>query len=173
MPLLNDCAPWTTIFDASPRIIADEHSALGCIEGGPRFNSAWNLIAQNAIDLWQQAKPIAGGVRVSATRVEEGDNSRTYSWPLSTPLAAFQLSAEFDYAVGVSKAVDNRMESDALRSLRRDYLRDRAASPGLFLEGQKMSDETTTLLVYFRDILPYEDERGLLPFWPPSGFAAQ
>ena len=168
VPQLNDCAAWTTVFDASARIIADKHSALACVEGGPRFDSAWNLIVQRAVDLWQSATPIAEGVHISAIRVDEGDDSKTYMWPLSAPLAAFQLSDGLEYAVGASTLVTDVVEADALRALRREYLRDRAATPGLFFEGQKMSDGATTLLVYFRDALPYEDERGIWPFWPPG-----
>lgn len=110
-----------------------------------------------------------GGIRVEAVSVNGGDDSKSYVWPPGMPLAELILpdegGADFRSSSGVSTLITDSERAGALRALREQYVAERTASPGLFYDGQKMTDENdTSALVYMRDQLPYEDSDGLLPF---------
>jgi len=161
-----DCVP-TAIFDSPPRVISDDMSGGGCVESGPRLDAAWDIVASRAPELWARGTPATGrGVWVSAVEARS-DTSRAYAWPLTEPLASFVLPPELWSSVGVSRLVTEAEGASELRALLARYAEDKKATPGYFQGGNIMSDGVTYAVLYQRDALPYEDERGLWPFSGP------
>ena len=68
--------------------------------------------------------------------------------------------------IGVSHLVDDPDAARSLRGLRDQYLSDRDAQPGLYVnwDGLTATDASGTAFVYMRDAIPYEDAQGLLTF---------
>lgn len=171
---LEDCK-FSTAADVPTRSLRAATSRARCIEGGSRFEAAWSWVMLHAPDLWRQGVPLDEGIRVEAVSPNGGDHSESYVWPPGMPLAALILSdvesgADPALASGVSALVTDLVRARALRALRAQYIADRTASPGLFFDGQKMTDEDdTSATVFMRDQLPYEDNAGLLPFSDAPG----
>jgi len=169
---VQDCLS-NDIADAPTRSIRSATSRARCIRGGPRFEAAWSWAEKHGPDLWHEGVPLDQGIRVEAVMLYDGDNSKAYGWPAGAPLAELILQetegSALVFASGVSTLVMDPDRAQALRRLRDEYIADRRAFPGLFYDGQKMTDEQhTSAVVYMRDQLPYEDERGLLPFSDPA-----
>jgi hypothetical protein len=164
---LEDCGDGSAIFDASDMVIAGPSSRASCVVSGPRFHAAWSTVWNLSAELWNRASPMDGGMRVSAVLANSGDTSKVYPWPLGEPILGFLLSTDAQFSPGEGLAVTEPLGVGSLRALRAQYVSDRKATPGLFFDGQKMSDGTTTALVYMQDMLPYADDRGLLPFAAP------
>lgn len=160
---LQDCMPTPAFFDGSASAIHSATSSATCVQGGPRFDAAWSVIESRAADLWSQATPLDGGIRVAAVLPSSGDDSKAYAWPSAEPLLTFLVADDKAQAAGVSLTITDPATAQALRALRDQYISDRRAAPGLFYDGQKMNDPDTTALVYMRDQLPYEDAQGLWP----------
>jgi len=166
---LEDCVSNAGSFDMSTRSFRAATSRARCIQGGPRFEAAWSFIQSHSADLWAQAVPLDGRMRVEAVPPTSGDDSKTYAWPVGEQLSAFLLpqtseANDLSFVSGVSRLITDLTASKQLRLLRDQYISDRRAAPGLFHDGQQMTDPSSTALVYLRDELPYEDSRGLLPF---------
>ena len=89
-----------------------------------------------------------------------------YAWPISPPLASFILESSDWSQRGVSHLVDDPDAARQLRTMRDQYLADRTAQPGLYVnwDGLFAADQSTMAIVYVRDAIPYEDARGLLTF---------
>ena len=172
---LQDCMT-NTVTDASTRSLRAATSRARCIQGGPHFEAAWSWATRNAPDLWRQGVPLNGGIRVEAIPLHAGDDSNAYVWPSGMPLAALILpdnEGSNQSSSGVSTLITDTERAQALRALRDQYIADRTASPGLFFDGQKMTDEdNTSATVFMRDQLPYEDNTGLLPFSDAPASAA-
>jgi hypothetical protein len=125
----------------------------------------------HAPDLWNEGAPLDQGIHVEVVLPNDGDNSKAYAWPSGAPLNALILpdGSSLTFTSGVSTLITDPGRAQPLRMLRDEYIADRRAAPGLFHDGQKMTDENNTnALVYTRDQLPYEDDRGLLPFSDPA-----
>lgn len=158
---LGGCVEQT--FDA-PRLIISDASSWDCAGQGPDIEDAWKLVGGRAEQLWGAGVPLSGGIRVSGAPLHSGEQSKVYTWPLQTPLSDFVIAQAASLSYGVSHLITDEQAATQLRDLREQYIADRLASPFRVADGQVMSDGTTTAYVYFRDQLPYEDERGLLSF---------
>jgi hypothetical protein len=165
---LADCMT-NSVFDSAPWVISDESSGAGCVASGPRHLAAIQMVSSRAVDLWARATPLSGGLWLSAVVANEA-TSKAYAWPVQEPLASFVIPDDPSGSglVGVSRLVEDAAVAAQLRALKAQYIEDRKAAPGLFLDGQKMSDGVTDAIVYMRDQLPYEDEHGLLPLDIPK-----
>ena len=129
------------------------------------FNATWTTFASVAPRLWKDGAPVEGPIHVSAVPGSAGPASFTvYPWPLALPLGSFVLDSSDWSKRGVSRLVDDPDAARQLRVLRDQYLRDRSAQPGRFGDGLLVTDQSTTAVIYMRDAIPYEDERGLLQF---------
>jgi hypothetical protein len=157
---LSDCSDAAEMIDGSPRTIADGSGTASCAGRGASFDAAWNWIASRAAKLWAASAPMSGDVWLSAVVVKDGDDSPAFEWPLAEPLRSFIIPENALFESGVSRRVSGP-EAQALRRLREDYLSARTKAPAGFYDGQKMSNGGLSAVVYLRDALPYEDERGL------------
>ncbi len=172
---LQDCVSSAGLFDAPTRTFRSRASRARCIRGGARFEAAWNFVKSKALDLWSAGTPLAGDIRLSAV----ADNNPVglampYRWPLAEPLQPLLIREdvrEADYmgfSSGISHLIAEAAGANLLRRIREQYFVDKQATPGFYPQ-MRMTDGKTTATVFLRDALPYEDERGLLPFSdPPS-----
>lgn len=161
---LADCQDTSGLFDATAGVLKSVSSQASCVRGGPRFKAAWLVVESHAMDMWIHGAPMTGGMHVAAVQTMDGDTSKPYPWPAVEPLADFIPPDSLASTNGASRLVGDPATAEALRVLRSQYLDDRRASPGLFFDGQKMTDGSSTATVYMREELPYEDARGLWPF---------
>jgi hypothetical protein len=166
---LTDCVPLAGAFDFSTKTIRNPSSTSRCIGmEGPRFSAAWQSVANRATDLWNHATPLSGGLHVAGTEVGDGAPSPVPAYVLPTGYSIDSILLDPAQAAfntpGTSKSI-SAADAPRFRALRDKYFADRAASPGLYLwDGQEMTDGKRTAYVYMRDVLPYEDADGLLPF---------
>lgn len=166
---LNDCVVMPGLFDASVRTYRSARSVARCGTSGERFDTAWRALQSLTRELWPRATPLEGEIRVSAVETSAEFSVREpFQWPIQEPVATFILDDANmnEFAPGVSKLVSDLGTAALLRRLRDQYIEERAATPGLFSnwDGLKVTDGVQTAFVYMRDVLPYEDKRGLLPF---------
>ena len=172
---LADCPPPPAgLFDYSIRDIRSETMMASCIGSAPeltagtRFEAAWMTVQAIAGKLWDDGMPMDGALHVSA--VEASSNASAtpapYAWPNALPLGPFILSSSDWFKSGVSRLVDDPGSARQLRAMRDQYLADRTAQPGLYgnWDGLMASDQSSTVFVYMRDAIPYEDARGWLTF---------
>jgi hypothetical protein len=161
---LSDC-PGAGAEDQTFRVMAAENAGVACQVGGPAFEKAWSTAASLASEWWMRGTPATGGVRISVIRSPAV--GQQYPWTLATGLDGLQLAPDSETEEGVSTLLDDPTDVSKLRSLRASYLEERSKSPGLFKGGPQFVDQGISYYVYMRDATPYEDEHGLLPFWPP------
>ena len=116
--------------------------------------------------LWNDGQPMAGALHVSAADAGGLPTPPAYAWPVTAPLDSFFIPSVDWQKLRVSHLVDDPVMAGQLRALRDQYLTDRAAQPGLYVDwdGLKATDQTSTAFVYMRDAIPYEDAQGLLRF---------
>jgi hypothetical protein len=169
--VLGDCAPVAGQADVSVRTIVSAKTPARCPTTGARFDAAWSSIQALANTLWQRGEPMDGPIHVSAVGARDGAAGMLpYSWPLAMSLGSFVVDPGKDGSnlatPGISRLVTELSSTKSLRTLRDQYLTDRGARPGLYVswDGLKVTDSVDTVLVYFRDAIPYEDASGLLQF---------
>jgi hypothetical protein len=93
--------------------------------------------------------------------------ARGSSPPCEGPRLSGFVLADADLSMsGVSHLVDDPAAAGSLRGLRDQYLSDRDAQPGLYVnwDGLATTDPSATAFVYMRDAIPYENATGLLAF---------
>jgi hypothetical protein len=171
---LGDCGPPPAgLYDYSFRVIRTAVAYASCFTSAPeltagtRFEAAWMTLETIANTLWNDGTPVTGALHVSAVNAPDGPSkTAAYAWPLAAPLGSFVLSDGDSNKVGVSHLVDDPTSASQLRALRDQYLADRTAQPGLYVnwDGLEVTDQTSTRLIYMRDATPYEDAQGLLTF---------
>jgi hypothetical protein len=162
----------SSVFDAPWRTLRAPDSRARCIQGGPAFEAAWKVIQAHASRLWMRGRPMEGPVHLVACAITS--DSIAYKWPLAKPLKDFIRSDGDDPTgcagaqAGVSRLISDAIEATALRRIREQYFIDKAAQPGLYVQGLRMTDGATDAVVFMRDALPLEDGHGLLPLSDPS-----
>jgi hypothetical protein len=166
---LSDCPNPGGLSDASTRVLSNEQSSAQCRTSGTLFDPAWAILETRASALWAAATPLSAGIRLAAFVASDQPPTSPSPklWPLTQPLSGFLINdVQVQFSPGVSKLVSTSTDAKTLRTLRDQYLTDREASPDLFIpwDGMLVSDGTTTVNLYMRDDLPYEDAQGLLQF---------
>lgn len=169
---LADCPPGSDgLFDAPTRVFRTATEQVTCagFGTGTRFDRSWTVVAALASALWDTGTAVADrAIHVSAVSAapEPPPAPLPYAWPLSLPLSSFLLQGPDLDRPGVSHAVADPVEAAALRAVRDQYLKDRAAQPGLYSnwDGVQVTDQTMTAFVYLRDATPDESSDGLLQF---------
>jgi len=170
---LRDCGGAAGLFDYSVRAVSTPTATAECGFEGKRFDAAWSVIQTVAESLWARGIAMDGALHVSAVVSAYDPSSGSamaYAWPLAMPLSDFLLDPGIDginlIMPGTSKLVSDPDSPSRLRALRERYLADRDAQPGLYAnwDGLKTTDGVSVAVLYMRDAIPYEDQRGLLQF---------
>jgi hypothetical protein len=164
---LGDCPPPPPgLFDVGTRSIRTATPTASCMTNGTRFDPAWATLEALARTLWDRGTPLDGALHVSAASGGGQARPPAYAWPLASPLSGFVLADADLTKIGVSHLVDDPDAARSLRGLRDQYLSDRDAQPGLYVnwDGLTATDASGTAFVYMRDAIPYEDAQGLLTF---------
>jgi len=165
---LQECSPDSIVFDAARKMIESKSGAAECRIGGPRFNAAWSVIADRALELWTSGMPLTGGIWLSAYTSE--DDLPAYDWPLSEPLKIFIIPVDVPegeykgFSSGVAHLVSDPDAVNKLRAVRERYLMDSKDRPGEYFDTPKVTDGKVSVRLYMRDAIPYEDSKGLLAF---------
>lgn len=158
--------------DRSVRSIQTASGGARCQANGARFDAAWSLLEKLAASLWEKGDPMTGDIHIGAVAADDSSPGAPppYSWPLSTPPTSYLLTPGKDgsnlYRGGISFLVDDDDSVGKLRAMRNQYLSDRGAAPARYISwnGLRVSDGTTTVFVYLRDAIPYEDAKGFVHF---------
>lgn len=165
---LTDCSAPVGVFDAAARVVTDGKTTATCETRGPRFDAAWSELQSHAAEAWDSGERVALGIRVVVVE-SNAIAARAYEWPLVDALTAFMIEPDQETMVGLSHLVSGDADVMALRNLRAEYVESEAIKPSTNSDGQVVSDGVSpNQYLYTRDELPYEDARGLLPFWPQA-----
>jgi len=165
---LADCSAPVGVFDAAARVMTDGKTTATCVTQGPRFDAAWSELESHAGEAWASGDRVPLGIRVVVVE-SNAITAEAYEWPLVEALAAFMIEPDQETMVGRSHLVTDAADVTALRNLRAEYVESEAITPSTNSDGQVVSDGVSPdQYLYTRDELPYEDAKGLLPFWPPA-----
>jgi hypothetical protein len=162
-----DCSSRLLTTDAPRIVIANTRSAIVCGSIQP-IEKVVDFVRQRAGELWEEAQPLEGGLRITVREGPSVEPPRRYQWPAELNLRDYfqtNLDILYDDPSGQSRLVP-AIDAAPLRALREEYLRD--TRPGILYNGEgiPITDGQTLGTMFMRDALPYEDERGL---WPLPG----
>jgi hypothetical protein len=111
-------------------------------------------------ELWDRGEPVVSGVRAIAVAAEPGPGIPFVDWPLSRPISDFVRTAD-SIEFGEGTLEDDPASARALKELRASFLR---GDHGAFVwDMLPVTSDGAYYRLYLRDVLPFEDERGLVP----------
>lgn len=165
---LGNCRTSGTTWDVSWLTIRSEYSRVLCqgseAISGSQFEPVWELLQGRGAELYLSGDDITGGVRVVAYEASFDTFSNFQDWSLTSPVSSYLVPVNLGDSPGNSLLVADPEDAERLRELRRKDLTYRASHPEYQRDGVYVADGEQYAVVYLRDALPYEDERGLWPF---------
>lgn len=162
-------ATWTDprggVFDAPVLIFDDGTDAVVCVDfcdvpDVPAEVKAMRdelpIVIQ---ELWDRGRAIVSSVRAVAVPAEPGPGVPFVEWPLARPIADFLRTDAVGFGEGTLE--DDVASAQALEDLKTSFLR---GDHGAFVwDALPVTSGGAYYLLYVRDALPFEDERGLVP----------
>jgi hypothetical protein len=153
--------------DAGDMVVANSRSTLRCNGGNESLLELFERIRLRARELWEQGQALDGDLHITLVEAYGGEPPQWYSWPSELAFDEYWRPAQTPSAQLEPRSQRvPAADAASLRALRERYLRDtRETQPGTLYAGGGLpiADGETLAVMYMRDALPYEDERGRLP----------
>lgn len=154
------------IYDAPMLVFDNSKNAVLCVFlcGAPdvpavvkAMRDEYALVEQ---ELWDRGEPVVSGVHAIAVASEPGPGVPFVDWPLSRPISDF-VRADAFIGLGEGTLEDDPVSAQALKELRASFLRGDHGAFGWDM--LPVVSDGAYYRLYLRDVLPFEDERGLVP----------
>jgi hypothetical protein len=157
--------PRPGIFDTPDLIFDDSKRAVICnrlcdhpdVPGAVKaMRDELHVVAR---ELWDRGHDVDLGVRAIAIPYEEFQGIPFVDWPVARPISDFVRTGIVDVGEGVLE--NDPPSAQALKELRASFVRGDHGALGWNM--LPIKSDGAYYQLYLRDVLPFEDERGLVP----------
>jgi hypothetical protein len=166
LEMLSSCPFSPTIRDVSVLRIRSEYSRVEC-QGiaevaDTEFGRAWALIGES--QLYADGTDLDGPIQVVGYPTTADEFINFLEWPLSVPVTNYHVDMVLGNGFGLGLLVSDVDDVAQLRLLRQTDMNYRDVHPEYQVDGIFVQDGEEYATLHLRDAIPYEDDRGLLPF---------